>query len=115
MKQPHHPAIRQLLRNNPDGMTQSQIMQSLPDVSRDAVLRAAAWKTCQTHISIAGSIQCADNGNQSGAWSFRLRTARILLTDSNPKLVGWTIRIIEIAQAFSQAHNLERKWHPSTK
>lgn len=39
MKQPHHPAIRQLLRNNPDGMTQAQIMQSLPDVSRDAVLR----------------------------------------------------------------------------
>lgn len=39
MKKPHHPAIRDLLRQNPDGLTVPEILQKLPQVSKDSVLR----------------------------------------------------------------------------
>ena len=37
MKKPHHPAIRELLRQHPDGLTVAQIMASLPQISQVTV------------------------------------------------------------------------------
>ena len=39
MKQPHHPAIRALLRQNENGLTMHAIMKALPDISSESVLR----------------------------------------------------------------------------
>lgn len=39
MKKPHHPAVRALLRQHPDGLTATQIMQALPHISDSYVLR----------------------------------------------------------------------------
>jgi len=37
MKKPHHPAIRVLLRENPDGLTIAQICHAIPAISKSTV------------------------------------------------------------------------------
>lgn len=39
MKKPHHPAIRELLRQHPDGLTTAQIKAELPQISNEKTLR----------------------------------------------------------------------------
>jgi hypothetical protein len=50
VKKPHHPAIRELLRQHLDGMTTAQIMQALPQISNEKTLRKCLEALSLIHI-----------------------------------------------------------------
>lgn len=50
MKKPHHPAIRALLRQHPDGLTTEMICKHIPAISSDKTLRKCLEAMPDTYI-----------------------------------------------------------------
>ena len=50
VKKPHTPAIRNILRSNPNGMTAKQICAAIPEISRVQVVQSALRKMPDVYI-----------------------------------------------------------------
>lgn len=67
MKQPHHPAIRALLREYPDGMTIAAIRQHIPGISSDEVANKALRRMPDVYIDRWIKLRGA-RGQYSAIW-----------------------------------------------
>ena len=50
MKKPHHPAIRALLRQHPDGLTVEAIRQAIPAISKNTTCRNCLEDMPDTYV-----------------------------------------------------------------
>lgn len=68
MKKPHIPAIRELLRAHPDGLTAKEIMQCIPAVSKPGVVRKCLMRMPDAYID-RWVIKGGTRGQEESVWA----------------------------------------------
>lgn len=67
MKKPHIPAIRELLRVSPDGLTPKMIHEALPSISKVTIVKSALRKMPDAYID-RWVLMPGTRGQHEGIW-----------------------------------------------